>query len=426
MNRDTHLIFENYEKKNIVSEGVGDWMWTAAKVLDPTGVLSYGDLKKATEVMAKDFTTVNIILFFLAVFAALPNFGLLAAGVGGAPWAAAKAMARGAAKNPKLLAKAGDTVLSLLKHTPGAFKGLEKTTQRLVADKVITSGQAKSLLGMVEKGKTFTITNREAGLVAKGSKATQFASPRKLAAQAAGPIAINDMGRRLLLRKGTRGQTAARLLQSTGITGAISGTPGKLQDTSTSPAESPFGPQTPEQQYETEVETGQQEMPGSSGMVYVGNDQNGQPVYIPQTQFATTGGAGFQTDPISKKQYGVMSAPNLPQGATLEDPYGGRQAMPPQEYMQPDNFNYPPGYQGPPEANLYPRQQQYNPYNQYGQPNQGGLVGAIAQPLLGTMGSVFGGPQGGAYAGAMLNPVNNLGGLASGLLNILPGIGGIM
>jgi len=65
--------------------------WFVAQVIDPTGVLSYGDLIKQAKRWNNDPSYINTVLLGICIYCAFPNFGILAAGFGGAAWAGIKA-----------------------------------------------------------------------------------------------------------------------------------------------------------------------------------------------------------------------------------------------------------------------------------------------------------------------------------------------
>jgi hypothetical protein len=121
MTRDDRVLFENYRSIYLTEEdksklpgptpsgspvpptgsqkppGTEDWenaksaMWFVAQVIDPTGVLSYGDLIKQAQKWNNDPSYINTILLGICIYCALPNFGLAAAVAGGITWSAIKA-----------------------------------------------------------------------------------------------------------------------------------------------------------------------------------------------------------------------------------------------------------------------------------------------------------------------------------------------
>jgi hypothetical protein len=164
MDRDSSLIFESYKKANyeliseqdlkLLTEEEESWWLFAAKVLDPTGVLSYGDLSRASGAYAKDQNAVNFALLLLGIFNALPNFGLLAAGWGGIGWGALKMAAKGAAKkSPQAAVKAAESILNIASRTPGVAKAFEKGVNTLLSKKIVDKGTANMLKDTVLSGK---------------------------------------------------------------------------------------------------------------------------------------------------------------------------------------------------------------------------------------------------------------------------------
>ena len=336
MTSDSHLIFESYKQQIVVREG---WKYTVAQILDPTGALSYPDLIKATVTAAQSPTTVNLALWALAVYSALPNLGVLAAGWGAIPWLAAKGAAKGVAKNPKLLAKAGNAVTNILRKQP-ARKAVDNLLSRMTQEGVISAPQSKALAGILDKGGNFRLTKADVGLLKKGEKgAGQFVKTLpELGAglKGYGKLAGRELLKQATFQKGTRGRTVARALQGLGA-GAIGGIPGKLQDTSTTTTPSPFPELTPQQQAQQQAEIDQQTggaLPQSSSSVMTSQG------IVPQNIFQARGGEGARVS-SSGEQYGVMSPPNYGQGATEENPEG-RENMSPNQYMMPNTFNMDP------------------------------------------------------------------------------------
>lgn len=105
--KDAHLIFESYLnlKNNIILEDDDKkwedessvWFWL--KTFDPTGFSSYPDVVEAYYGVRENPADVGPWAFFLLqIFLALPNFGLLAAGIGGIGWGALRAAAKAAIK----------------------------------------------------------------------------------------------------------------------------------------------------------------------------------------------------------------------------------------------------------------------------------------------------------------------------------------
>jgi hypothetical protein len=197
MDRDSKLIFEGYiTQKPLITEEVNlfieenlpqliseedkeEWYYTAAKILDPTGVLSYGDLGRAFENYEKDQNLINFGLLLLAIFNATPNFGLLAAGIGGVGWAGVKALAKSAAKKPQLIEKAVIKLLELVKSVPLAKTGFTKTINSAVKRGSISKKVADDIMETFSTGtipQRMLITTAQKGKGAVGSIKAKEAS----------------------------------------------------------------------------------------------------------------------------------------------------------------------------------------------------------------------------------------------------------
>ena len=123
--RDSQLIFESYynSKNGLIFEEDGKkweddssaWFWF--KILDPTGISSYPDLLDAIVELRKRPEDVGPwAMLVLNIFLALPNFGLLALGVGGIGWAGLKGLAKTAVKaGDKEALKVAEKVLQMAK-----------------------------------------------------------------------------------------------------------------------------------------------------------------------------------------------------------------------------------------------------------------------------------------------------------------------
>jgi len=151
-----HLIFESYSNSQLLTEENNrfltenfpyliteeekeSWLRTALKVIDPTGILSYGDLRRAYENYEKDQNVINFTLLLIGIFNALPNLGLLAFGVGGVGWAGVKAALKVASRNPGLIKSAGEKVLAFASKTPGVKTAFSRAVDRGVAGGIIKS-----------------------------------------------------------------------------------------------------------------------------------------------------------------------------------------------------------------------------------------------------------------------------------------------
>lgn len=170
MNRDSKLIFEAYNnKQQVVLEGnTGDFMYFLAQVIDPTGLLSVPDLLKAIERYNNDGSILNLSLLILAIFCCIPNLGLLAAGVGGVPWAGARAAARAAIKaGPHAVIPASDKLLKVGLSLPGGRRAAERLLRKLLESNKITQQTFDDVLSVFNKGQ---IDNYQHGLnVAAGT-----------------------------------------------------------------------------------------------------------------------------------------------------------------------------------------------------------------------------------------------------------------
>lgn len=149
--KDSKLIFENYIKsKNDIFEEADDsnksgvekaWEWVkfVGKVLDPTGITSYPDVISSVKKYSEDQSVENLTFLVLNVFTALPNLGLLAAGVGGVGWAALKAAAKTAIKTGgKEAAPIATKILQLIKNSKELQYAFDKILDSLTKNEVIT------------------------------------------------------------------------------------------------------------------------------------------------------------------------------------------------------------------------------------------------------------------------------------------------
>lgn len=154
MDRDSKLIFEGYSNKVFLTEEEKESWWQfALKVVDPTGILSYGDLADAIEKYKNDQSAINFCLVLVGIFNALPNFGLLAAGWGGLGWGAVKAALKGAVKRPQELIWATNKALKFAANTPGVSKSFEKGIEILVSKGKMTKDMGDEFIATVRTGK---------------------------------------------------------------------------------------------------------------------------------------------------------------------------------------------------------------------------------------------------------------------------------
>ena len=434
MTRDSNNIAKLYQQNIILLEKdenqtadqedslLKDFLMFIAKVIDPTGILSWGDLKKA--IQEADYsntakTFLSSLRILLTLYNCIPNFGLLigagagavagapALGVGAAPgaavggvgggsiWAGIKAIAKilaspmalkAAGKYPKfmkVMQTVGAKASSFLRN--GMFG---ETIQKALAD-----AQTKGVLTQAEVQGVQKVIQFFAGGLTVGKGGLKVGPGNVLTAPA--------------LKKATR----------TGISGVNYLTP-KLADTSTTPTISAPA-QTPAQKQQTDMAVGRTTaLPGGpTDTTPVAEPEPANPEdlattapqgpaiyrydratgrFVPtqtQREFGTTGGYGYRMIPGERKPTGVMSPANVPQGYTPQSPYG-REGMSPYQIYKPNTF-------------------QYGPTSFIGAPTGG--VGQIAN-LLG---------MGTQLAGSMGNsPVAGFANLATGLLGLLPGLQG--
>lgn len=165
MDLDSKLIAEAYSKTTddllelikedtLLTEQEESWWRFAIKVLDPTGITSYGDLSRAAKNYNDDQSAINFALLLLGVFNVLPNFGLLAAGWGGIGWVALKgALKASVSKSPQAAVAAANRLLSLASKTPGVSKAFDKGVETLVSKGVIDKRASELLTKSVSSGK---------------------------------------------------------------------------------------------------------------------------------------------------------------------------------------------------------------------------------------------------------------------------------
>jgi hypothetical protein len=192
MDLDSKLIFESYssrellteEERSLLTEEEESWWQFALKVVDPTGVTSYGDLSRAYDNYNKDQSTINFALLLLGVFNALPNFGLLAAGWGGIGWAALKgALKASVSKSPQAAVSAANRLLSMASKTPGITKAFTSGVDNLVTKGVIDQRTASLLTTSMKRGQLFSPATNQAmvGAAGKGGEAVRGAAAQAIA-----------------------------------------------------------------------------------------------------------------------------------------------------------------------------------------------------------------------------------------------------
>lgn len=170
MDLDSKIIFENYtNKQTLLTEQEESWWQFAIKVLDPTGITSYGDLSRAYKIYSDDQSAINFALLLLGVFNALPNFGLLAAGWGGIGWAALKgALKASASRSPQAAVSAANRLLSMASKTPGVAKAFNSGVSTLVSKGIIDQRTASLLTTSVTRGQLFSPATNQAMMKAAG------------------------------------------------------------------------------------------------------------------------------------------------------------------------------------------------------------------------------------------------------------------
>jgi hypothetical protein len=184
LNEETNRFLEENFPNLITEEEKEGWLWTAAKVLDPTGLLSWGDLGRAYDNYVEDQNLINFGLLLIGIFNVLPNFGLLAAGVGGVGWAGLKGTLKAASKNPSLIAKAMEKFFGFLRAVPGVKSTLIKGIEKAASSGVIKSPKvAEQLIETVRTGvlpAALTATSKKAGTLTRAAERAQGAGLRGL------------------------------------------------------------------------------------------------------------------------------------------------------------------------------------------------------------------------------------------------------
>jgi hypothetical protein len=173
--KDAQLIFESYlnSKKDVVLEADGseksgweqakDWAIFAGKVLDPTGISSYPDVIASFKKYEEDQSVLNFGILLLNGFSALPNLGLLAAGVGGIGWGALKAAAKAAVKSgaKKEIGPIASKILNAIKGSKELQYAFSKMTDSLVKNGSITKKGANSIMMTLKQGGVSTEIQRK-------------------------------------------------------------------------------------------------------------------------------------------------------------------------------------------------------------------------------------------------------------------------
>lgn len=187
MNRDSKNILQLYSQVNLIEEQSQEedsneaWWYTAAKIIDPTGLLSHDDLRRAIQSYEQDDNAINFILVLVGIFNVIPNVGILAGGVGGVGWLAVKAALKSAAKtatkNPASMVSAGEKFLSWVSKTPGVPKAFEMTINKAYEKGLITNKKTvTNLIDTVRNGKlpsTMLPNPKTGNMTAKARQAAQ-------------------------------------------------------------------------------------------------------------------------------------------------------------------------------------------------------------------------------------------------------------
>lgn len=159
MDKDSKLIFESYlsSKNDVVLEAdekeKEHWLMAVGKVLDPTGLSSWPDVIASGKKLNDDFNLLTLGELLLNVFLALPNFGLLAAGVGGVGWAGLKAAAKAAARGgAKEIGPVSAKILEMISKNNTVKRGFEKAFDSLVEKKVLDPRNKAQIMKAIESG----------------------------------------------------------------------------------------------------------------------------------------------------------------------------------------------------------------------------------------------------------------------------------
>lgn len=166
MNKDIRLIYEAYKDTNrLVSEGIVDTAYFLLQVIDPTGLLSWKDAGVAIESYEKDSSAINLCLMILAIFCALPNLGILAAGYGGIGWAGVKAAAKSAIKaaatSPSSVISLTNSILKNINKIPGMREALLRSLNKLKNKNVLSPNAFDDVYAAISKGKIDNIKHAE-------------------------------------------------------------------------------------------------------------------------------------------------------------------------------------------------------------------------------------------------------------------------
>jgi hypothetical protein len=161
--RDSQLIFESYKNRVFLEadenetsgwEQAKEWAIFVGKVLDPTGISSYPDVIKSFQEYEQDQSLENFALLILNGYSALPNIGLLAAGVGGIGWAALKATAKGAIRSGSKggIRSISGKILDVIKGSKELQYAFETMCNSMLKNKTISQKAANSIKATLKSG----------------------------------------------------------------------------------------------------------------------------------------------------------------------------------------------------------------------------------------------------------------------------------
>ena len=198
MDKDSKLIFESYNRINEQVYENEDLFspetykntiisWNVAQFLDPTGVLSYPDAIAAISKFIEKPSWVAFLLVILAIFQALPNFGIGAGPAAAIAWGVAKKqlkdLAVEASTNPKALIEATNIALNyLMRHQERVIEAIEKINvlPKAVKDElkyIIMVGKVDNVqhldnvIKAMDKVPSTTLSKKVKETVGKGRKA---------------------------------------------------------------------------------------------------------------------------------------------------------------------------------------------------------------------------------------------------------------
>lgn len=379
-----------------VKQGLKNLAWFVAKVVDPTGLLSWPDLYKAITRFVERKTVLNAIWVLFAGYCIIPSLAPTVAagavtGAAGGPAAPVTGAAGGGLTYAiwtviKGIAKMGPRFVMRL---PGG-KQLIKKVVKIVRKGLNNPTNGTMLYNIIRKA---GVPKRTIDDVSQAFKKLKITWPPTKAQMVARSVqGGTEMARSAAadVNKWAAGQPAVG-----GTTGNMITTPGQTQAQAQADAEQAAG-------------VAPIEAPMAPTYTFGGKA-------LTPAQAAALG--PFAT-PQMGAQPGQMIPQNVPQGATPQQPFG-REGMAPQEYMRPDRFNNPP-FSRPSSAYGQPYYGDYaqNPYG-FQQPSGiAGMIGGTGNALGGMLGNM--GNMAGMMAGS---PVAAIANMAGGLLGMIPGMG---